>query len=435
MATIRNIISYVDAIKPNAFDEGVKVQWVNEVEGYIQTEVMMLALADTVQYDPDVHMDTVLLVKPPHDKLYSLYLCALVDFANGEYDKYNNTMQMYNKFLGEYIKWYTRVFHPADGGCVREGYYLSAYTLAVRHGFEGTEEEWIASLKGESAYEEAQLYGYTGTREEFGRDQAGFAEAASAVRTDRAAAAAAAAAAEISAQNAAEAAGDATSAAGAASDAAERASSSEGTAASAASAAKASEEAAKASETAAASSATAAGTSETNAKASEDAAKTSETNAGTSASSAAASAESAESNASKASSSALAAAGSADQASRDSSNALVSAGNAAASATAAETARASAEQIAEGIPKTVQDALQEAKDSGEFDGEPGVTPHIGANGNWFVGETDTGVKAQGEDGDPGDTPQKGVDYWTEADKAEMVNDVLAALPTWEGGSY
>lgn len=148
MATIRNVISYVDAIKPNAFDEGVKVQWLNEVEGYIQTEVMMLALADVVQYDPEKDMYTELLVKPPHDKLYSLYLCALVDFANGEYDKYNNTMQMYNKFLGEYIKWYTRVFHPADGGCVREGYYLSAYTIAARHGFEGTEEEWIASLQG-----------------------------------------------------------------------------------------------------------------------------------------------------------------------------------------------------------------------------------------------------------------------------------------------
>ena len=69
------------------------------------------------------------------------------------------------------------------------------------------------------------------------------------------------------------------------------------------------------------------------------------------------------------------------------------------------------------------------------DGEDGITPHIGANGNWFVGETDTGVKAQGEDGDPGDTPQKGVDYWTAADKSGIVADVLAALPTWEGGSY
>ena len=28
-------------------------------------------------------------------------------------------------------------------------YYLSAYAIAVKHGFTGTEEEWLASLKGE----------------------------------------------------------------------------------------------------------------------------------------------------------------------------------------------------------------------------------------------------------------------------------------------
>ncbi len=33
------------------------------------------------------------------------------------------------------------------------------------------------------------------------------------------------------------------------------------------------------------------------------------------------------------------------------------------------------------------------------------------------------------------TPEKGVDYFTEEDKSELVNAVLAALPTWEGGSY
>lgn len=32
-------------------------------------------------------------------------------------------------------------------------------------------------------------------------------------------------------------------------------------------------------------------------------------------------------------------------------------------------------------------------------------------------------------------PDKGTDYYTEDDKAEMVNAVLAALPTWTGGSY
>ena len=32
------------------------------------------------------------------------------------------------------------------------------------------------------------------------------------------------------------------------------------------------------------------------------------------------------------------------------------------------------------------------------DGEPGITPTIGENGNWFIGETDTGIPCKGEDG-------------------------------------
>jgi hypothetical protein len=43
----------------------------------------------------------------------------------------------------------------------------SAYEIAVAHGFEGTEEEWLASLKGKSAYEYAKDGGYKGTEAEF----------------------------------------------------------------------------------------------------------------------------------------------------------------------------------------------------------------------------------------------------------------------------
>lgn len=34
-------------------------------------------------------------------------------------------------------------------------------------------------------------------------------------------------------------------------------------------------------------------------------------------------------------------------------------------------------------------------------GNNGITPHIGDNGNWYIGTTDTGVSAQGPQGDPG----------------------------------
>ena len=44
-------------------------------------------------------------------------------------------------------------------------------------------------------------------------------------------------------------------------------------------------------------------------------------------------------------------------------------------------------------------------------------------------------KLQYNGSDVGLKPVKGTDYWTAADKAEIVNDTLAALPTWTGGSY
>ena len=83
-------------------------------------------------------------------------------------------------------------------------------------------------------------------------------------------------------------------------------------------------------------------------------------------------------------------------------------------------------------------------------GADGITPTIGPNGNWFLGATDTGKPSRGETGTPGKdgakgapgapgaaghTPVKGTDYWTAADKQEIVNDVLAALPDGTEVSY
>jgi hypothetical protein len=42
------------------------------------------------------------------------------------------------------------------------------------------------------------------------------------------------------------------------------------------------------------------------------------------------------------------------------------------------------------------------------DGLNGITPHIGANGNWFIGTKDTGVHAQGERGLDGEDGANGL---------------------------
>lgn len=65
-----------------------------------------------------------------------------------------------------------------------------------------------------------------------------------------------------------------------------------------------------------------------------------------------------------------------------------------------------------------------------------------SNGKLQYNGSDVGLKGdKGDKGDPGakgadgKTPDKGIDYWTAADKQEIVNSVLSALPTWTGGSY
>ena len=63
--------------------------------------------------------------------------------------------------------------------------------------------------------------------------------------------------------------------------------------------------------------------------------------------------------------------------------------------------------------------------------QTGKSPYVGENGNWFQYDdeqflfVDTGIKAQGEQGiqgvqgEPGYTPVKGEDYFTEEDIAEL----------------
>ena len=109
--------------------------------------------------------------------------------------------------------------------------------------------------------------------------------------------------------------------------------------------------------------------------------------------------------------------------------------------------------------------LQIAKEKGEFDGKDGVTPGISigrvtAGTEAQVTRTGTSTDAvfnfvlprgpQGEKGEKGQTgpagaqgprgvqgpvgpaPIRGVDYWTAADRAAVVAETLAALPTYNG---
>ena len=99
------------------------------------------------------------------------------------------------------------------------------------------------------------------------------------------------------------------------------------------------------------------------------------------------------------------------------------------------------------LTNAVNTALAQAKESGEFDGQNGATPNIkigtvetlpaGSPATASMGGTaENPILNLGiPQGNAGNTPVKGTDYFTEADKTELVNAVIAALPAAEGVGY
>ena len=150
---IKQLFDLLGDIKPHAYSTGVLLHWLNEAEGLVQSRVWLLAVGDMMQYtSEDVERDCELLAAYPHDKLYLPYLEAMVDYSNGEYARYANSLEKFNVYFDEYMNWFATRYRPADGGgcCGRdEGYYISAYGLAVKHGYSGSEEDWLRSLKGD----------------------------------------------------------------------------------------------------------------------------------------------------------------------------------------------------------------------------------------------------------------------------------------------
>lgn len=70
------------------------------------------------------------------------------------------------------------------------------------------------------------------------------------------------------------------------------------------------------------------------------------------------------------------------------------------------------EQILELERQAVEaaEALREDAENGVFDGSDGITPTIGQNGNWYLGETDTGCPSRGERGYSGLLPRVCLPY-------------------------
>ena len=151
MSTIGKIVELADQLRENAFPLALKVAWIAELDALIALEVMKLDVLELeqFQYDPEQDLETVPLVKFPHDNIYHYWLCAKIDAENGEYNRYQNSMELYNGAYLAYRTWFSSVYDVYSGDPREHGWYLSAYALAVSRGFQGSVDEWLQSLVGQ----------------------------------------------------------------------------------------------------------------------------------------------------------------------------------------------------------------------------------------------------------------------------------------------
>ena len=114
MATINKVIEYVDGVKPNAYDEEAKFQWMCELDGMVARLVMQLDEPPRYGFPRD--MDTQLLIPAPFEAAYAQYMEAMIDYHNREYGHYNNSLSMFNAALEAYSKAYIRENRPPSAG-------------------------------------------------------------------------------------------------------------------------------------------------------------------------------------------------------------------------------------------------------------------------------------------------------------------------------
>lgn len=121
--TIMDAIYRIDAIKPNSYSQSEKIKWLSTLDGVVKKEIIDThdeceKKGDCVKhmefggYNENTELSTKLLIPAPYDDIYLRWLESQIDYANGEYGKYNNSIAMYNTAYVAFTNYYNRTHMP-----------------------------------------------------------------------------------------------------------------------------------------------------------------------------------------------------------------------------------------------------------------------------------------------------------------------------------
>ena len=118
--TIAEVISKVDALKPNNYTPEDKIDWLSTLDARVKSQIIdehhHCGAIHFYGYDGVVDMDTELLVPAPYDEMYLRWVEAMIDYHNSEDDRYNNAIILFNNAYEGFKRHYARTHMPISHG-------------------------------------------------------------------------------------------------------------------------------------------------------------------------------------------------------------------------------------------------------------------------------------------------------------------------------
>ncbi|MBR3963877.1 MAG: hypothetical protein IKJ80_00530 [Clostridia bacterium] len=118
--TIAKVLERIDSLVQNTYTAQDKIAWLSRLDAMIKKTVIDThegAEITTFEgYDDRTDKNTELIVPEPYDDIYLYWLESQINYYNGEYDRYNTTLLMYQAALEAFGDYYRRDHMPKSVG-------------------------------------------------------------------------------------------------------------------------------------------------------------------------------------------------------------------------------------------------------------------------------------------------------------------------------
>lgn len=109
-------ITRIDELKHNTIDKTMKLSWLAALDGMVKQQIIDThAGGEGITFTPyteETPDDTQLLIPAPYEELYLWWLGAQIDYHNGDFTRYNNSIAMFNTAMDVYAELYNRCHMP-----------------------------------------------------------------------------------------------------------------------------------------------------------------------------------------------------------------------------------------------------------------------------------------------------------------------------------